>query len=107
MRRSCPRPLPSLPRASSWSPSWTSESSRFLGARKAREAFDLDPDLADVARFVALLLAEQKRFASGARFMEAAANLYGPRSAEGREAQRHAEEFWRRARVTYGEEPGR
>ncbi len=64
------------------------ESSRFLGARKAREAFALDPDLASVARFVALLLAEQERFASAARFMEAAANLYGPRSAEGREARR-------------------
>jgi len=83
------------------------ESSRFLGARKAREAFALDPDLASVARFVALLLAEQERFASAARFMETAANLYGPRSAEGREARRRAEVLWRRARVKYGEDPGR
>lgn len=83
------------------------ESSRFLGARKARRAFALDPDLANVARFVALLLGEQERFASAAQFMEAAANLYGPRSAEGREARRLAEDFWRRAKETYGEDPGR
>jgi len=83
------------------------ESSRFLGARKAREALALDPDLADVARFVALLLAEQRRFASAAQFMEAAASLYGPRSAEGREARRLAEDSWRRARESYGEESGR
>jgi Tfp pilus assembly protein PilF len=82
------------------------EDSRFLGARKARQAFALDPDLANVARFVALLLAEQERFASAAQFMEAAASLYGPRSAEGREARRLAENFWRRARERYGEEPG-
>lgn len=83
------------------------ESSRFLGARKARQAFALDPDLANVARFVALLLVEQERFASAAQFMEAAASLYGPRSAEGREARRLAENFWRRAKERYGEEPGR
>jgi hypothetical protein len=83
------------------------ESSRFLGARKAREALALDPDLASVARFVALLLAAQERFASAAQFMEAAVKLYGPRSAEGRQAERRAEAFWRRAREAYGEEPGR
>jgi Tfp pilus assembly protein PilF len=83
------------------------ESSRFLASRKAREAYALDPDLADVARFVALLLAEQERFASAARFMEAAANLYGPRSAQGRKARGRAEALLRRARETYGEEPGR
>lgn len=83
------------------------ESSRFLGARKAREAFALDPDLASVARFAALLLAEQGRFASATRFMEAAANLYGPRSADGRAARIHAAELMRRAREAYGEEPGR
>jgi tetratricopeptide (TPR) repeat protein len=80
------------------------ESSRFLGARKAREAFALDPDLASVARFVALLLAEQGRFASAARFMETAANLYGSRSADGRAARVHAAELLRRAREAYGEE---
>jgi hypothetical protein len=82
------------------------ENSRFLGARKAREALALDPDLASVARFVALLLAEQGRFASAARFMEAAANLYGPRSAEGREARARAELLLRRAQEVYGEQPG-
>jgi tetratricopeptide (TPR) repeat protein len=83
------------------------ESSRFLGARKAREAFALDPDLASVARFVALLLAEQGRFASATRFMEAAANLYGSRSADGRAARIHAAELLRRAREAHGEERGR
>jgi hypothetical protein len=82
------------------------QDSRFLGARKAREALALDPDLASVARFVALLLAEQGRFASAARFMEAAANLYGPRSAEGREARARAELLLRRAQEVYGEQPG-
>jgi len=83
------------------------ESSRFLGARKAREAAALDPDLASVARFTAVLLAEQERFASAARFMEAAAQLHGPRSAEGREARARAEALLRRARESYGEEPER
>ena len=83
------------------------ESSRFLGARKAREAAARDPDLASVARFTAVLLAEQQRFASAARFMEAAAQLHGPRSAEGREARARAEALLRRARETYGEEPER
>jgi hypothetical protein len=83
------------------------ERSRFLGARKAREAYSLDPDLASVARFVALLLAEQERYAAAARFMDAAANLYGPSSTERREAQRRAEVLWGRARAKYGEEPGR
>jgi len=83
------------------------ESSRFLAARKARKAFALDPDLASVARFVAQLLAEQARFASAARFMEVASNLYGPRSAEGREARARAEALWRRARAAYGKQPER
>jgi tetratricopeptide (TPR) repeat protein len=80
------------------------ESSRFLGARKAREAVALDPDLASVARFLALLLAEQQRFVSAARFMEAAAQLHGPRSAEGREARAGAEALLSRAREGNGEE---
>jgi hypothetical protein len=83
------------------------ESSRFLGARKARDALAMDPDLARVARFVALLLAEQERFASAARFMDAAANLYGPRSAEGREARDQAEALLQRARKEHGETPAR
>jgi hypothetical protein len=82
------------------------ESSRFLGARRARKAVALDPDLASVARFVAQLLAKQQRFASAARFMNAAATLYGPRSADGRAARFHADELLRRARKAYGEEPG-
>jgi tetratricopeptide (TPR) repeat protein len=83
------------------------ENSRFLAARKAREASALDPDLASVARFVALLLAEQGRFASATRFMQAAANLYGPQSAEGRAAGIYAAELLRRAREVYGEEAER
>ena len=78
------------------------ESSRFVGARKAREAFALDPDLASVARFVGLLLAEQERFASAARFMEVSAQLYGSRSAEGQEARALAEAFLDVAREKYG-----
>jgi hypothetical protein len=38
--------------------------------------------------------------------MEVAAGFYGPRSAEGREARRLAESFWRRAKERYGEQPG-
>jgi hypothetical protein len=83
------------------------ESSRFAGARKAREVFALDPDLASVARFVGLLLAEQERFASAARFMEVSAQLYGPQSAEGRAARALSDAFLDRAREKYGEQPGR
>ena len=67
------------------------ETSRFQAAHLAREASQLDSHLADVSRFVALLLIGQERFQQAAGLLEVAARLYGPRTQRGREAQARAQ----------------
>jgi len=64
--------------------------SRYIAARKAREATALDPHLADVARLLAILLVEQGRVAEAANLLEVEARLRGPGSARGRAAARKA-----------------
>ena len=59
--------------------------SRYGAARVAREVTRLDPHLADVARFAALLLVRDDRPAEGLLLLDTAAALYGRRTAKGRE----------------------
>jgi len=65
--------------------------SRFLGARQAREATELDSHLGDVADFVGRLLAHDGRRVEAAAWLENAARLYGPGTRRGRAARALAE----------------
>ena len=67
------------------------DTSRFIAADVAREAAEMDPELADVARFVGFLLLEQERLAEAAHMLDVAATLYGPRHPKGREARLHSD----------------
>jgi tetratricopeptide (TPR) repeat protein len=64
--------------------------SAVAGAVRAQEAFALDSHLADVSRFVAMLYARQGRGEEAAHLLDVAAALYGPNSAEGRDAGERA-----------------
>ncbi len=66
------------------------EASRYVAARKARDAAALDPHLADVSRLVARLLLEQERVADAVRMLELESRLRGAKSARGRAAAREA-----------------
>ncbi len=70
-------------------------SSRVAAQRKAARVKELDPHLADVARFVAMLYQRNDSPVSAAFLLEKAARLYGPRTARGRQAARDAERIWK------------
>ena len=70
--------------------------SRVVGRMRARRATADDSQLAPVARLTAYVLIRADRPAEGVLMMESAARLYGPRSAEGRAAQKQADR-WRAA----------
>jgi len=70
--------------------------SRVVGRMRARRATGDDSQLALVARLTAFVLIRADRPAEGVLMMESAARLYGPRSAEGRAAQKQADR-WRAA----------
>jgi hypothetical protein len=72
----------------------TAASSRIEAQRAAARVLQLDPHLGDVARFVSLLLWRGDKPASAAFLLETAANLYGPRTARGRQAAADAERIW-------------
>jgi hypothetical protein len=70
-------------------------SSRFVAARRAREAGALDAHLGDVARILSLLREKEGRLSDAVRLLEVAAALYGPRSPAGRAAARRIDAILR------------
>jgi hypothetical protein len=80
--------------------------SRFIAYQKAREAVALDPQLADVARLVAHLLAYQERYAQAAEYHDRVAELVGPRSPRGRKARADARVLRRLSAALYGGSAG-
>jgi hypothetical protein len=72
----------------------TAATSRIEARRAAARVLQLDPHLGDVARFVSALLWRGERPAAAAFLLETAANLYGPRTARGRQATADAERIW-------------
>lgn len=75
----------------------TAATSPVEARRTAARVRELDPHLGDVARLVALLLWRGDKPASAALLLETAAQLYGPRTARGRETAEEAERIWRQA----------
>ncbi len=80
----------------------TAATSRVEARRAAARVRELDPHLGDVARFVSLLLWRGERPATAAFLLEAAARLYGPRTARGRRAAEQAEQIWRQVVASDG-----
>ncbi|MGH7286693.1 MAG: hypothetical protein ACREI8_01575, partial [Myxococcota bacterium] len=83
----------------------TAPSSRVEARRMAARVRELDPHLGDVARFVSFLLWRGDRPATAAFLLEAAARLYGPRTARGRRATEEAEQIWRQVVASDGSKP--
>ena len=80
----------------------TATTSRVAARRAAARVRELDPHLADVARFVSLLLWRGERPATAAFLLETAARLYGPRTVRGRRAAEEAEQIWRQVVASDG-----
>jgi len=68
--------------------------SRLEARRLAAGVRELDPHLADVARFVSALLWRGERRASAAFLLETASRLYGPATPRGKKAAAEAERIW-------------
>lgn len=80
--------------------------SRFAGAARADQALALDDHLADVSRFVGVLLARRERYAQASQLFEVAARLYGPRTPRGVDARRQAERLRALSPPPSGPSPG-
>jgi tetratricopeptide (TPR) repeat protein len=70
--------------------------------RRAREATELDPHLADVSVFLSRLLFLRGRRAESMMLLDLAARLYGPGSAPGRAAEAAARALERELEALYG-----
>jgi hypothetical protein len=67
------------------------EQSRYAGRRRAQQIEHFDPHLADVARFLAVLMLSDGRRYEALVLFETASQLYGPTTAHGRQSGRLAD----------------